>query len=1246
MMIRYWTFPLLLLMALSMTSKAAVNDTPLFLSNNVAPNVLINLSVETPMGGAAYSDQRGKLDGGSYCNGRVNNTGRCFFPLTEKYLGYFDSDKCYVYNGDGRRLRDQYFEAIAKVSAQGKCINSFSGNFMNWATMTSVDMLTQTSTGGNRLLDQTSGNNPITTIRRAAASGYFQTKYISADIAADYTPLSGARNWYIVNKKNYVEFYYLNHNNRKISYRPYRNGRGRANELEVHIRVCNDKIPGLGRSGLEENCEAYNSATNALYYKPVGFIQRNANNMRFAVTSYANDNTRERDGGVLRANMKYVGPTLPSQEGIDNPNKEIAADGSFIRFPDGRDNRFVRYSGVINYINKFSKFGYKSFDPAAELYYESIRYFKNLGPTPEYSRNLRRESFPVVTNWRDPIQYSCQKNFIIGMNDAYTWADKKLPGTKFTHYRDNGRFINWRDYGEPSNPDRDINVRQLTNKIGELENINNRYCLNGQRKLGECIHSGRQSAFYLAGLAHYANQQDIRSDLPGKQSITSFFIDSQEYNANPSLGKSNALWLAGKYGGYNDLDKDGTPRNSKGNLEWDSNNDGTPDNYVLASSPKSIVDGISNAFKQIEARTATAYAVTLNSTELKSDTLVYQTTFNSDTWNGELTAYQVDNNVDQRIVKWRLSDNLKPAASHKILSYSNAKGINFKHANLSSQHQSLISHDQLEYLRGVRSKERKNGGTFRDRVSILGDIIHSTPILNIRHDFGFNRIAGDEGKKYSTFRNSIEYKSRTQALFFGANDGMLHAVNANTGSELFKYFPSTILAEAAELTKDNYQHKYLVDGAVTLSDAYLSASWKTVLIGNRGRGGSTIFAIDISDPEKVDEDSVLWEISAADSGFEDLGIQLGKVQIARLNNGKWAAIFGNGYQRQDPAVNPNGQALLYIVDLETGQLIKKIDTLQAIGNGLSEVSVLDANNDLNVDYAYAGDLRGHLWKFDLSSASSGDWQIAYKDSNQQPIALFDAKYPKTDSTGSTLLIPQPITTSPKVKIHPKGGHLLLFGTGKYFELKDSKVFSSDPVQSFYGIRDDNLTVIANRDQLVEQKFLYQSDDFSRGTHRASSNNTVDFAIKKGWYIDLQPPAKTQTLPVISGERVYQKALVYRDKVIFFTTIPTVTPCEFGGTSWRLILNALDGSAGDKVITDENRDGKIDDDDKLTVKDHNGNDIEHIITGKKSQGIIAGGALVGNKLLIQDTRAGLIQETLVDNTSPPLKQGRLSWQQLR
>ena len=196
--------------------------------------------------------------------------------------------------------------------------------------------------------------------------------------------------------------------------------------FNVKVKVCDATM-------LEANCTAYGSSP--VYYKPEGLIQRNASQKRFVVMAYTNDNTQTRWGGVLRAPMKHVGQTMPDGVGgtMANPKKEWGADGIYITNPDSATS--WTQSGVVNYINKFSGPGYKSYDPIGELFYEAIRYLKgNTAATAEAHSGIALSStdtatggFPIYTTWTDPLQYSCQKSFIVAINDANPWLDKQCP---------------------------------------------------------------------------------------------------------------------------------------------------------------------------------------------------------------------------------------------------------------------------------------------------------------------------------------------------------------------------------------------------------------------------------------------------------------------------------------------------------------------------------------------------------------------------------------------------------------------------------------------------------------------------------------------------------------------------------------------------------------------------------------------------------------------------------------------------
>jgi type IV pilus assembly protein PilY1 len=529
------------------TVLASVAQSPLFLMTSVDPNVLFNMSVETPMGGAAYNDQPDVATG---CGGRMpdpdvnvneedlEEVGICYFP-GQTYLGYFDPDKCYIYSSDR-------FVPAGATNASHECSGQYSGNFMNWATMTAMDMFVYTMTGGNRVVDTTS-ETVIRRTRKVNNDSWFPHKLIIS--ASSVTPWSGPV--YIHNTDFGVEF--------GSAY-----GTSDLGTNNVQIKVCES-------SSLEANCVPYGSPTP--YYKPEGLIQKNADHMRFGVTSYTNTDGNGIDGGVLRSNMKYVGTTKPDGSGgtEDNPNKEINADGTIDTNSNPADATAssVSLSGVISYLNKFSDAGYKENDPASELFYESIRYYKNLGPTAEYLTG-DNGSFPILdaSRWQDPIQYWCQNNFIIGINDANPWKDKRLPGTFFTsdHFPTANDEDISDDYGEPSTPDTEIDVTRLTKTVGTLEGLTGTPqcigCTAGNcdmsttsktitglgEVMGTCPNPDKENSYYIAGLAYYANTQDIRTgagnttNYPDKQTISSFLIDTQEYSSSPFEGRMNMLW--------------------------------------------------------------------------------------------------------------------------------------------------------------------------------------------------------------------------------------------------------------------------------------------------------------------------------------------------------------------------------------------------------------------------------------------------------------------------------------------------------------------------------------------------------------------------------------------------------------------------------------------------------------------------------------------------------------------------------
>lgn len=560
---------------------------------------------------------------------------------------------------------------------------------------------------------------------------------------------------------------------------------------------------------------------------------------------------------------------------------------------------------------------------------------------------------------------------------------------------------------------------------------------------------------------------------------------------------------------------------------------------------------------------------------------------------------------------------------------------------------------------------------------LLGDIVSSNPAYVGTEDYAYDELDGAEGTSYATFRNSSAYKARRPMVYVGANDGMLHGFDArgtvdppaDQGKEIVAYIPNALFSKLPQLASPTYKHAYFVEGSPRVADAYFGGEWHTALVGATGTGGNAVFALDVTDPSSFATSKVLWEISTSHAptasdltdiawGFtSNLGYTMAQPSIVRMADGSWAAIVANGYG------SVNNKAVLYIVSIGDGHVIKAFNTGSGDAdhpNGLSTPIAIDADGNRSVDYIYAGDLLGNLWKFDVSSESSSGWAIANSGS---PLFV-------TCDSNSAGCAPQPITSKPQVGRGPSNtGLMVYFGTGKYFEKdpnpEDEDAYDPDDNtdlqnQSLYGIWDNGATV--SRGQLQVQTI---DEEITRNglQLRRSSRNAVSYGAgaedDKGWYMDLRKPG---TPPVNEGERVVYFPLLRNGRIIFTTLIPTPPdanqdPCGTGsnGTGWLMELNALDGQplpTGGPAPWDVDGDGDIDADDKAAGGDN--------LSGLQSQiGIPTTPAIVnmtcdetsGETCLerkyssgSKDAQLGNISESRPPESSQP--PGRQAWRQLR
>lgn len=326
-------------------------------------------------------------------------------------------------------------------------------------------------------------------------------------------------------------------------------------------------------------------------------------------------------------------------------------------------------------------------------------------------------------------------------------------------------------------------------------------------------------------------------------------------------------------------------------------------------------------------------------------------------------------------------------------------------------------------------------------------------------------------------------------LYVCTNDGMLRAFDAVSGLETMAFKPRAVFNRLSALGDADNAFPNIVGGPLTVGDAYLGndtkAEWKTIVLGSTGKAAKSLFALDVSDPESLTGNSALWQRSANDDGLgapdDDMGYLLGEAFTIRLRNGTWAAVYGNGYKSK------NKRAALYLVDLADGRLIAKLVAGPAnsdLPNGLA-TPAFEFNAQRETIAAYAGDLQGHLWKFDLDAIDPRHWKVAF---NGQP--LFVA----TDGKGRR----QPIVQQPLLDHHPTGGKIIIFHGGKALNAPTNK----KRTQTLYGIREKiGTAVIHGREALQQQTLMATSDD-----DWTLSRNAIDWYRQRGWYIDLPDKA--------------------------------------------------------------------------------------------------------------------------------------------
>ena len=1000
------------------------------------PTLTLALSVEFPTVGAQYQnpDQPNANHDESYS------------PDNE-YIGYFDAESCYVYNNDADATLRR-FDRSGPASGRTCGGNGFSGNFMNWATSSAIDILRYGLTGGDRVVDTAA----LTVLQRAYLptrsdnnpgnfwnGTNFPAKHVTNAVAAGAVPAellgSHTGDLWVANCKNRVHFGTEkagscdapgNNSNlgtpvggsssgpvtdysgtlpadfsgacaseggtcaftgiqqvaygygNKWKFMSAKDGTACTNAVfgdpySGQLKACYMRAdptgwspggtPGMtsdpffyarvsvcgvdGSGNLSDPrinlCARYPSGN----YKPVGNLQKYSDRLRVAAFGYLIDNVdpAQRNGGVMRAPMKYVGPKAfdanfqlisganPVQEwdtdtGVFRANPDSAAEGK---------------SGVANYLNQFGRTGstegnYKRYDPVGELYYEALRYLQGLPPTPSAVSGVTaamKDGFATYTTWTDPhpavtgmTDYSCVRNNIVAIGDVNTWNDKYYPGNTRTDSNDTTRAANdaanepdfmWWTKVVGAFESNHTEISYVDGK-GVTRSVSNFNPANTARwgMQNQNIGAGGAS-YYMAGAAYWANTHDIRganwSDTDKRRlgmRVTTYVLDVNEYGqqTQQSVHKQNQYFLAAKYGGFKDASGTGNPFKaadmSDTNENWESQSiPGDAKNYFLSSSARGVLDALDNIFANI-AKEANSIAGGAISTQRLTTVggFIFQAQFDPADWSGDLIPYPVtlvgDDDIqigDVSTAPWTAATRLdaKDPASRKIYVgkkvADSATATEFKWNSLDT--------DAQEYLRLPPGAPE---GSPLDDVSvgqarldfIRGDRSQEAPNGTLRKR---GKVLGDivnSGVAYSGAPSlrindpayvsgfAVTYASRVKTLFVGANDGMLHAFDSDNGSELFGYIPSWVVPRLNALSSTTYQHQTYVDASPVVAEAKVGSAWKTVLVGGTGGGGQGVYALDVSDPAAFDASKVMWEFTDKDDA--SLGNVIGRPAILKFKD--------------------------------------------------------------------------------------------------------------------------------------------------------------------------------------------------------------------------------------------------------------------------------------------------------------------------------------------------------------------------